>query len=365
MMTCIFAAALLTYGAPPGDSANSDAPESMDVAANEDRDSDSLRIRLRSEQGLAEEITRKVRRKLQERRRHRDHDRDRDRDHDWEAHISSDGIVRVGESYELAAGEELEEAVVIGGDLKLHGRVRGDAVAVGGSIDVEPGAVVMGDAVAVGGEVTVAPGGEVEGDRVSIGGSLGSLIATAVALGIETDGDFPTFLFTVLATLIQTMALFVVALLLLALLPDRMRRIQDFLQEKPESAVIAGVILLVGFAPLCLLLLVSLIGIPLIPVAVLALVALLTVGMSALATWLGGRMPVLAGRKTPVLAMALGVVLIAVVSLLPMVGTLMLFFASFVAAGAVVASRFGAKPKAGGAAPQASKPSPDFETVGP
>jgi hypothetical protein len=52
--------------------------------------------------------------------------------------------------------------------------------------------------------------------------------------------------------------------------------------------------------PLCVLLAVSVIGIPLIPVAVMLLVAVVLFGFAVSAAWLGGRMPVGREHRTPV-----------------------------------------------------------------
>jgi len=48
--------------------------------------------------------------------------------------------------------------VAIGGSVTIAGHVRRDAVAIGGSVTLEPGARVEGDAVAIGGAVSVAEG---------------------------------------------------------------------------------------------------------------------------------------------------------------------------------------------------------------
>ncbi len=80
-------------------------------------------------------------------------------------------IVRMGQDVVIEAGETVEEVVVIGGDLEVRGQVEGDAVAVGGSVMLGPGAMVGGDAVSVGGSLDIDPGAIVEGDEVEVGGA--------------------------------------------------------------------------------------------------------------------------------------------------------------------------------------------------
>jgi hypothetical protein len=95
-----------------------------------------------------------------------------------------------------------------------------------------------------------------------------------------------------------------------------------------------------GFVPLCVALAVTIIGIPLIPVAAMFLVVLLLFGFAVSAGWLGERMPV-PHEKTPVKAVALGGVVLGLVGLVPWIGTLLLVCAAAVSAGATLLSRFG------------------------
>jgi hypothetical protein len=85
---------------------------------------------------------------------------------------------------------------------------------------------------------------------------------------------------------------------------------------------------------------VTIIGIPLIPVAVLLLVALLLFGFTVSAGWLGERMPFIR-EKTPVKTVALGGVVLALVSLVPWIGTAVVVLVAAIAAGATLVSRFG------------------------
>ena len=85
----------------------------------------------------------------------------------------------------------------------------------------------------------------------------------------------------------------------------------------------------------------SVIGIPLIPVAVMLLVAVLLFGFAVSAAWLGGRMPVSRERRTPVKSVAWGGAILAAVALVPWIGTTVLILVAAVSAGATLLSRFG------------------------
>jgi len=141
--------------------------------------------------------------------------------------------------------------------------------------------------------------------------------------------------------LTRTVLLFVVALLIALAFPGHVTRVRAFLVGRPGLSTLGGMVLLVGFLPLCALLAVTIIGIPLIPVAVMLLVALLLFGFTVSAGWLGEKMPLLQENKTPFKAVALGGVVLVIVGLVPWIGTLAIVLAASVSAGATLLSRFG------------------------
>lgn len=116
--------------------------------------------------------------------------------------------------------------------------------------------------------------------------------------------------------------------------------------SRPGLSSLGGIALLLGFVPLCFLLAVTIIGIPLIPVAVMLLIALLLFGFTVSAGWLGEKMPLLRENKTPLKAVALGGVVLVIVGLIPWIGTLALVLAALVSAGATLLSRFGRRVEA-------------------
>jgi len=254
--------------------------------------------------------------------------------------------VQVGKSLRIEAEEEVDEAVVVGGSLTVAGVVHDDAVAVGGSVTLEPGALVEGNAVAVGGTVDVQPGATLHGDRVGIGGPIGSVVSK-LALGSMDEGKFGAVmvLLVVLGKMMRVAVLLVMGILILTFMPDRYARVREYLTRRPGKSALTGMIMLLATVPLCILFGVTVIGIPLIPFLLLALLAFIVVGLTAFLTWLGDRIPIFKGRKSPVGALAVGIVLFFMVSLIPLVGTVILMGVSFVAAGAAFMTRFGAPPK--------------------
>ena len=253
--------------------------------------------------------------------------------------------VVVGESLRIGADEVIGKAVAVGGSLTVLGHVRGDAVAVGGSVTLLPGARVDGDAVAIGGTVTVEEGASLEGDNVSIGGTIPAIVGALTGWPVR-DGHHLRSVFGFGGRLARSLLLFGVAMLVAVVFPGSVARVRTFLTTRPGLSSLGGLALLVGFIPILFLLAVTIIGIPLIPVAVMLLIAVLLFGVTVSALWLGERIPLLGENKTPLKAVALGSAVFVIVGLVPWIGTLAIFLAALVAAGATLLSRFGRRVEA-------------------
>jgi hypothetical protein len=78
------------------------------------------------------------------------------------------GVARIG-SYTIAAGESQQgDVLILSGNADLFGRLAGNLVAVNGDITLHPGAYVAGSLLAYGGQVHQA-GGQVTGDILTLG----------------------------------------------------------------------------------------------------------------------------------------------------------------------------------------------------
>ncbi|HEU5310909.1 MAG TPA: hypothetical protein VFV24_05595, partial [Candidatus Eisenbacteria bacterium] len=89
---------------------------------------------------------------------------------DFDYDAGDNAIVRFGEDITISADKVIDgDVVAIGGDVIVYGRVKGDCVSVGGTVDVRGNGVVEGDAVSMGGGVSTSDSGTVSGSNVSLG----------------------------------------------------------------------------------------------------------------------------------------------------------------------------------------------------
>ena len=196
----------------------------------------------------------------------------------------------------MAYDEEVQDAVVvIGGSLRLDGRVRNDVVVIGGTLDLGPQAEVRGDAVVVGGGINRAAGARVYGgiNNVAIG-DWGTWRLGGVYLPTFDFGDFGRW-FALFGAIFRValLGMLIVVMLLVARAP--VARIGQAAAAAPAKAFVAGLAAEILFIPALIVasiaLALTIIGIPLvvvlIPVAILTGCVAMLLGFTALATRLG------------------------------------------------------------------------------
>jgi len=178
------------------------------------------------------------------------------------------------------------------GDLAVRGRIAGDAIAVHGDVIVYPGGSVGGNAIAVDGRVRTI-GGVVDGDVRSIRGITGGILARAAGRG---PSDQPLSTWAALKMVLGWFAVLVVIGIGVLLFAEKnLDGVVGALQQHFSRSFWIGVLAQLAAIPAILLLalglFVSLIGILLIPFAVvayvIALAGLLTLGFLAVARFTG------------------------------------------------------------------------------
>jgi hypothetical protein len=291
-------------------------------------------------------------------------------------HQGSRDVVARGRSLEVKEGETVDsavvyggnlavnghvedDAVVFGGNLMVNGRVEGDAHAFGGNVMLGPNAVVEGDVSSFGGEVLKQDGAKVEGSTESFGGAnIGRMVAGEIKQNLKQSkskrhddaddadtereerggGGFAGFLLTFAM-------LFGLGFLGQILFPARMKELGAEVRAQPVKDGVVGLLGALALIPTIAVLVVTIIGIPLVLALAIVVPLVTALGFAAVASELGTRMPVLVGRKTQALVLALGLLILLVVGRIPVLGPLVLVLASFIALGAVIRTRFGHRPR--------------------
>ena len=196
-------------------------------------------------------------------------------------------------SQEVAAGVTRAGTVATArGNLDVRGRITGDAIALHGDVIVHPGATVGGNAIAVDGRVRTV-GGVVEGDVRSIRGITGGVLARAAG---EAPAREPLTTWGAIKMVIGWFAiLFAIGIGVLLFAEKNLTGVVLALDQQFSRSFWVGLLTQVGAMPvlllICAALTLSIIGILLIPFAivafVIALAGLLTLGFLAVARFTG------------------------------------------------------------------------------
>lgn len=229
--------------------------------------------------------------------------------------------IAIGRSIRVAHDEEVQDAVVvIGGSLRVDGRVRNDVVVIGGHLELGPRSEVRGDAVVVGGGITREEGSRLYG-RVN-----------DVMIGDWTPwrwdgwyvpafdfGDFGRWL-SLFGAMFRVALLAMLMAMILVVARAPVARIGQAAAAAPGRAFVTGFIAELLFVPALIIvsiaLIVTIIGIPLvfvlIPVAILTGFVAMVLGFTALATGVGEWLEDRLGWRghSALLAAALGLVII-------------------------------------------------------
>jgi uncharacterized RDD family membrane protein YckC len=218
----------------------------------------------------------------------------------------SNPAVRVLQNFTLKAGETVRQVVVVGGDATIEGRVERDVVVIFGHAQLAGTAEIGGSFAVIGGTGAIAEGAQVHEDVFALGGldvppgfnPGGNHIAIGTAsLGDRLSGLVPWltrglvlgrlivpdlwWVWTIAATF------FLLNLLLNLLFDAPVRACASALRATPASAFLTGLLVMLLAGPLCLVLVISVVGIAVVPFVICALVLGAIVGRIGFARWLG------------------------------------------------------------------------------
>ncbi|MCE5322228.1 hypothetical protein LLG46_02810 [bacterium] len=244
--------------------------------------------------------------------------------------------VQVTGNVTVGPGETVGDAVAVMGNVTVKGHVTGEATAVMGNIVVENGGVVDGNATTVCGQVIQKNGGKIKGQTTSVGGWKG---ISGIPWGWAGFG----WIFGLWGDLAYALVMAVLAALVVALFPARMETVAGTLLEQPGRSALFGIVSGLLIVPVTMLLILTIIGIPLVPLEILLIIIAFIVGQICAGLAVGNRI-ISAINKPPlpsVLAAAIGMLVLGIVKMMPFIGGLLVFAMYVLAFGAVIITGFG------------------------
>ncbi len=288
-------------------------------------------------------------------------------------------IVRVGQDFTLAEGDEASSVVVIMGNATINGRAR-ELVVVMGTVTLGPRARIDQQTVSVLGGVQVSEGAAIGRELVVIGGALDAppsfrpgregVVINPPLLGTRVNSLLPyltqgplvgRLIVPSLTWLWSIVFVFFVVYVVVNLLVDQPVRLATAaIEDKTLTAFGTGLLVLLLAGPVSFLLAVSLVGILVIPVLACAILAATLIGKVATFRWLGRRVwP--GDAEAPLRATITFLIGFAIVTLLymvPVIGVLAFALLGVLGLGAASLACVTAFRKEQPPAPQVPLPSP-------
>jgi len=280
--------------------------------------------------------------------------------------------VAVGSGQTLKENEVAREFVTIAGNSAVHGEVRAEMVTVFGNsfLDGEVGREMVtvfgsseingrvnGEVAVIFGSLKLGPEAHVEGEIVVIGGSIekdpeayvGGGMVQPLPVDFLSFDNIPEFVHSTLM-LLRPLSLSVPFTLWIAagflgfywvltlLFPGIVTKGADWVLEKPGQSLVAGLLVSVLYIPFQLLLIITVIGLILLPVVKVLFIVAFLVGKASVLVFLGRRLATVFKSDflaNPLVAILVGGVLMAGFYLIPVVGFIMYAATSIIGLGVI------------------------------
>jgi hypothetical protein len=250
--------------------------------------------------------------------------------------VASDVVVIGGDAQ--IDGHVTHTLTVIGGSAIINGSVSREAVIVAGGVTLGPEASVGRHSVFIGGPFKISPTAALNRDHVQI--ELGNL-----ASGAEWFREWVAhgLLWGRLLTLKPLWpwtfagAFFTLYALLVLLFPRAASSVVEALEKRPVASLCAGILQVILWAPLTLLLAVTVVGILAIPFFQIGMFLLILFGKAGLLCFIGkniGRSLRMDSLGHPFFSLVIGAIVLALTYMVPVIGLIAFFVATPVAFGA-------------------------------
>jgi cytoskeletal protein CcmA (bactofilin family) len=248
---------------------------------------------------------------------------------------AGDVIVAHGDVTVAARGRVTGDLIVASGDVRVAGSVEGDLVSLADRAVLGPRARVGGDLFYGDDKPVIPPGATVEGDveRVHIDEGLGFAAGLAIWLGI-------------------TISALLLGLMLLWLFPRAAAAVYETARERLGAAFGFGLLAFIVLPIVAVLLLVTVVGLPLGLLLLLALAPIYALAYTVAAYALGQR--ILGPERGRFVAFLAGLAILRVLAIVPVLGGIVWFAATVFGLGLLV--RTARRGRRG--TPRAAEPTP-------
>ena len=242
------------------------------------------------------------------------------------AAIKAANIVKIGTDVTIGEGMKVNNVVVVGGQITVNGLVENNVVAVGSSVVLTSKAIVRGNVICIGGVIARGSGAQVFGKMKEINSSN---ISTSINSFFRGEPEGWSAFYNIISLYFQGL-IFILAMLTAFIFPRPLTAIKQSIQKSKMKSFFWGLLATLMITPFFILLVISIAGIYLIPLAFTALLMAFILGYIAAGALLGDIIltKIVHGHKKPlIIETILGLILLLVIGWIPYIGWLIKVFA--------------------------------------
>jgi hypothetical protein len=245
------------------------------------------------------------------------------------------------------------DVVVFGGNTDIAGQIGHRVMLLGGNLVLESTAVVQDDVNISGGSLDQKEGAVVHGTIIRgqtfSSGRVGIVppVIMPAALGGGVLGGLAGLAFGILRNIFYALALAALGALTVVFMPRQTQQVSETAQKSAMESMGVGCLTSFVAVTLGILLIITLCGIPFGILLLLALVVAWLFGWIALGRLAGEKIleafKARESLRTPIIAVVVGILLLAIIGMVPIIGWLVGLFIGLLGLGAVVLTRFGTR----------------------
>lgn len=247
-----------------------------------------------------------------------------------------DDLIQINKDITIDSNEVVTgDIIAIMGNIRVDGKVTGDVVAILGDIRVN--GEVTGDVTAVGGRV-------IRGETSKIYGKTTEVKISGVKNIVKDITRQGTNRRYIWFKIVRFLGLLAVGILVIILFPNSIKMASGVVEKEVGRKMLIGLAILLLTPVMLLLLLITLIGIPLIPILLLLLYAAGFFGYLCISIFIGRKLNEHLKMKAEILLeFALGALLLWLINLVPFIGGLTYAIVLITSLGITAETRFGTK----------------------
>ncbi len=259
--------------------------------------------------------------------------------------INNTNLIRFGGNVTVPGNQVVENAHAFGGNVTVlpNARVVNTAIAVGGDVILKAGARVDGDAYAVGGKIVQEPGASIGGERTTFNDAPAERLRQRHGMMSGTYGRygfFPWYFFHAMFRISAAVVAVLLGLIIIQTRPQFLPNLAAKLSQSPGLSALWGIGAIVLIIFVSVLLAITLIGIPLIPLISLCTSVASLVGALGVALFVGQSLD-RHGKLSILQQFLMGWASLTVLGLIPFLGSLVVFLVNLLGLGALLLWQFG------------------------